>query len=313
MSSGATKKQKKEVYFSKLENLLEEFKTIFIVNVDNVGSNQMHQIRMKLRGEGQVLMGKNTMVRKVLRNLLADNPQFEKLMQVVRGNVGFVFTKGDLKHVRTVITENRVRAPAKANALAPLDVTVPAGNTGMPPDKTSFFQALGVPTKISRGTIEIISDVHLIKAGSRVGPSEAALLNMLNISPFTYGLTIVSVYDAGTVFDPSVLDITEEQLVENFVTGIKQVAAVSLALGYPTVAAVPHCIINGYKKVLAVALATEYSFPLADKVKDMLANPEKFAAAAAPAAAAPAASKKEEAKKVESEDSDSDMGMDLFG
>jgi large subunit ribosomal protein LP0 len=113
MSKGADKREKKAAYFTKLEALLEEYPKIFIVNVDNVGSNQMHQIRQKLRGDGIVLMGKNTMVRKVLRGLSAANPQYEKLLAIIKGNIGFVFTKGDLGEVRKTITENRVRAPAK--------------------------------------------------------------------------------------------------------------------------------------------------------------------------------------------------------
>jgi ribosomal protein L10 len=49
-------------YFDKLKGLLEEYSSIFIVSVDNVSSQQMHEIRQSLRGEGVVLMGKNTMV-----------------------------------------------------------------------------------------------------------------------------------------------------------------------------------------------------------------------------------------------------------
>jgi large subunit ribosomal protein LP0 len=49
-------------YFDKLKGLLDEFKSIFIVTVDNVSSQQMHEIRLALRGKGVVLMGKNTMV-----------------------------------------------------------------------------------------------------------------------------------------------------------------------------------------------------------------------------------------------------------
>ena len=63
----------------------------------------------------------------------------------------------------------------------------------MGPEKTSFFQALAIPTKITKGTIEIIKDVDIIKAGDRVGMSEATLLNMLKISPFSYGLVISKV------------------------------------------------------------------------------------------------------------------------
>ncbi|KAG8782665.1 ribosomal protein P0 (A0) (L10E), partial [Serendipita sp. 405] len=173
---GATRAQK-EVYFTKLKELLAKYNTVFIVNVDNVGSNQMHQIRIALRGKGVVLMGKNTMVRRALRNVLSENPQYERLLPYVKGNIGFVFTSSDLKDVRETIVANKIKAPARAGALAPLDVIVPAGNTGMEPGKTSFFQALQIPTKIARGTIEIVSDIQVVTKGTKVGPSEATLLN----------------------------------------------------------------------------------------------------------------------------------------
>ncbi|KAI8999226.1 ribosomal protein L10-domain-containing protein [Gaertneriomyces semiglobifer] len=304
-------RSKKEAYFHKLEQLLEEYPSIFVVNVDNVGSNQMHQVRQNLRGEGVVLMGKNTMVRRALRNLLGDHPDYEKLLTVVKGNVGFVFTKGDLKDIREKLTANRVQAPAKAGAIAPVDVTIPGGNTGMEPGKTSFFQALGIPTKIARGTIEIVNDVPLIKAGNKVGASEATLLNMLDISPFTYGMTVQAVYDNGTIFSPEILDINEEVLVGNLVKGITTIAAISLAIGYPTTAAVPHILLNGYKRLLGAALATEYSFEAVDKIKEILADPSRFAAAA-PAAAAPAAAAAAAPKEEEKEESEDEGMFGLF-
>merc|ERR1712173_142897 len=137
-------------------------------------------------------------------------------MNHIRGNVGFVFTKEDLIDVRDLLLANKVKAPAKAGALAPLDVMVPAQNTGLGPEKTSFFQALNIPTKITKGTIEITNDVALITAGDKVGMSEATLLNMLNISPFSYGLVVNQVYDNGAVFSPKVLDITEEDIKAKF-------------------------------------------------------------------------------------------------
>lgn len=292
---------------------MAEFPSAFIVNVDNVGSNQMHQIRQALRGKGIVLMGKNTMVRRAIRGVLAENPQYERLLPLVKGNIGFVFTSGDLKEVRDIITSNKVAAPAKAGAFAPLDVMVPAGNTGMEPGKTSFFQALGIPTKIQRGTIEIVSDIKIVTAGSRVGASEATLLNLLKISPFTYGMTVQMIYDNGNIFAPSVLDIDEKTLIDNFLSGIKTIAAISLATNYPTLASVTHSLVNSYKNLISIALVTDYMFEGAQKAKDYLENPEAFAAAAAPAAdAAPAAA--EAVKEAEpEEEEDDDMGLDLFG
>ncbi|KAM3939543.1 large ribosomal subunit protein uL10 [Leptodactylus fuscus] len=304
----------KSNYFLKIIQLLDDYPKCFIVGADNVGSKQMQQIRMSLRGKAVVLMGKNTMMRKAIRGHLENNPALEKLLNHIKGNVGFVFTKEDLTEVRDMLLANKVPASARAGAIAPCDVTVPAQNTGLGPEKTSFFQALGITTKISRGTIEILSDVQLIKTGDKVGASEATLLNMLNISPFSFGLIIQQVYDNGSIYSPEVLDITEDALRTRFLEGVRNVASVCLQIGYPTVASVPHSIINGYKRVLAVAVETDYSFPLADKVKAFLADPSAFAVAApvVEAAAAPAAAPAQEEKKEESEESDDDMGFGLF-
>jgi large subunit ribosomal protein LP0 len=305
----------KSNYFLKLGELLQDYPKCFIVGADNVGSKQMQHIRIALRGMAIVLMGKNTMMRKAIRSYLENIPALEKLLPHIKGNVGLVFTKEDLSEVRNKIEENKVAAPAKAGALAPCDVIVPAQNTGMGPEKTSFFQALQIPTKISRGTIEILNDVHLVKNGERVGASEATLLNMLKISPFTYGLVIQQVYDSGTIFDPSILDIKDEDLQARFMMGVTNVACVSLAIGYPTLASVPHLVINGFKNLLAIAAETDITFKEAESMKEYLADPSKFVAAVASAAPATAAKEevKEEAKKEESEEeSDDDMGFGLF-
>ncbi|KAI9567355.1 60S acidic ribosomal protein P0 [Boletus coccyginus] len=311
---GATRAQK-QIYFDKLKDLIANYPSIFLVNVDNVGSNQMHQIRTALRGKGVVLMGKNTMVRRALRSILSEFPQFERLLPHIKGNIGFVFTSSELKEIREIIVANKVAAPARAGAFAPKDVFVPSGNTGMEPGKTSFFQALGIPTKIARGTIEIVSDVQVVTAGSRVGPSEATLLNMLNISPFTYGMTVVQIFDSGNVFSPSVLDIDEKELIDRFLSGIKSIASISLALQYPTIVSVVHSLVNSYKNLIAVSLATEYTFEGSEKAKAFLENPEAFAAAIPVAAesAAPAAEEsKAEEKEEEKDESDDDMGFGLF-
>jgi len=275
----------------------------------------MQQIRASLRGESEILFGKNTMMRKAIRGHLDQNPNLEKLLPHLKGNVGFVFTKNDLNDIRKKLLDNKVKAPAKAGAIAPLDVILPKQNTGLGPEKTSFFQALSIPTKIARGTVEILNDVKLITENEKVGASEATLLNMLNISPFSYGLNIFQVYDSGTVFSPEVLDITEEDIRKRFMEGVTNIASLSLAIGYPTVASVPHSIVNGFKNLLALAAATDITFKEAETMKEYLADPSKFAAAAAssaPAAAAPEAAK-EEAKKEESEEeSDDDMGFGLF-
>lgn len=184
----------------------------------------------------------------------------------------------------------------------------------MEPGKTSFFQALQVPTKIARGTIEITTDLKLVEAGTKVGPSEATLLNMLNISPFTYGMGIAQVYDQGQTFPAEILDIGEEQLLAVLAKAITTIATISLALNFPTLPSVMHSLVNSYKKVLAVAIETEYSWPEIEELKDRIANPDAYASAAPVAAAATGgdAAKPAEEEKEESEEEDEGFGGLLY-
>ncbi|KAL3338165.1 hypothetical protein AABB24_030357 [Solanum stoloniferum] len=320
MAPKATKAEKKIAYDTKMCQLLDDFTQVLVAAADNVGSNQLQSIRKGLRGDSVVLMGKNTMMKRTIRVHAekTGNETILNLIPLLVGNVGLIFTKGDLKEVSEEVAKYKVGAPARVGLVAPVDVVVPPGNTGLDPSQTSFFQVLNIPTKINKGTVEIITPVELIKKGDKVGSSEAALLAKLGIRPFSYGLVVLSVYDNGSVFSPEVLDLTEDDLIGKFAMGVSMVTSLALAISYPTLAAAPHMFTNAYKNVLAIAIETDYSFPLADKVKEYLADPSKFAAvAAAPAAAAgsgaaPAAAKEEEKKDEPAEESDDDMGFSLF-
>ncbi|KAF2354349.1 Ribosomal protein L10P [Trinorchestia longiramus] len=283
----------KASYFTKVTTLFDNFSKCFVVGADNVGSTQMQEIRASMRGKATLLMGKNTMMRKAMRGHIENIPGLENLLPLIVYNVGLVFTNDDLCEVRDLLLMNKKRAPARPCAVASCIVTVPTQNTGLGPERTNFFQALQIPTKISRGTIEIVNDIQLLKEGDKVGLSEATLLNMLNISPFT------------------------------FMEGLAAITAVSLAIKYLTVASVPHSVVNGFKNLLAVAAVTDYSFKEAETLKEIVAGPSKLAALQAAAAAAPAAGEapavdagapaaKEAANEKPEEESDDDMGFGLF-
>lgn len=312
-------RQKKELYCAKLIGFFEEYSRVFLIDIDMVGSKQLQIVRQKLRGKGEMLMGKNTLVRKCLRDHLEQMPKLEALLPHVGGNTGFVFCK-DFSEVRQILSEAFVGAFARAGIIAPVDVHVEKQVTTLQPTETSFFQALNINTKITKGAIEILEDVHIVHKGSKVAPGSAALLSKLGIKPFTYGPDIVCVYEDGSCFDPKVLDITEDDVCASFMAGVSQVAALCLAANYPTLASLPHTIINGYKNVLCVSLACDYTYPLAEKIKAFLDDPEAMAAAAA-AATAPATTGDSETKKEkasepepepESEPEDDDMDFDLF-
>lgn len=159
---------RKEKYFAKLNNLFGQYERMFIVGVDNVGSRQMQEIKIELRGSAEVLNGKNTQMRRAISDLSNERPELWCLIDELKENVAFVMTNGDLGDIKTVLEGNQKPAAARAGSMAPVDVFIPKGPTGLDPAQTSFFQALNIPTKINKGSIEITTDVQVIKAGTRV-------------------------------------------------------------------------------------------------------------------------------------------------
>jgi len=312
-------KAKKVAFFERVKGCLSNYNKCIIVGADNVGSKQFGQIRQALRGKAELVMGKNTMLRKAFELFLEENPGhgFGQLKEKLKLNIGLVFTNDSLTDVRDVITANVVEAPARVGAIAPFDVIVPAGPTGADPGKTGFFQALSIPTKIVRGQIEIINDVHLISEGEKVSPGSAALLKSLDIKPFFYGLKLVLIYDDGAVYDPVVLDLSDDVIRGKFMTGVRNVASLSLVLGMPNAASIPHSLNNALKRLVSLCIPddVDYSFEKAEPYLKFLADPSAFAAPAAAATGGEAAAAVEEEEEEEEEavgvgglfgDSDSD-------
>lgn len=290
----ASKKAKDRKYqlADELKQHFQDYTKLFLVDADNVGSNQLHQIRIALRGRALVYCGKNTQMRRVIRELEKEGmEQLEKVRLSLKLNLAIVFTNDDLPEIRDLIMDNKVAAPARAGSIAQCDVIVPAGNTGMEPTMTSFLQALNIPSKITKGSIEILNPVDLIKEGDKVEASQCALLEKLGIKPFSYGLKVRHVYDDGAMYDAAVLDIKTEDILASFGQGARNVAAVSMEIGYPTIAAVPYSIVLAFQNLLAVTAETDYTFKEAEPFKAFLADPSAFASAAPAAAAgdAPAA------------------------
>eukprot|EP00948_MAST-09A_sp_MAST-9A-sp1_P000811 g811.t1 len=287
-------------YMQRLTGFFQEFNKILVVNVDNVGSKQIQTVRAALRGRAELIFGKNTLMRKAIRDILEEQPEHpsEKLLPLLIGNMGFVFTNEDVGAIREEIAKNVVPAPAKAGGIAPSDVYAPAGPTGQGPDKTSFFQALNIATQIKRGMIEIVNPVQIIFEGEKVTNGAAELLKMLNIEPFEFGIGMTHVYDNGELFSVKVLDITDDVLQNRLLQAASTMASICLEIGFPTLASLPHSISNAFQKIASIALEVDYSFPKLEEIKSGAAAAAASAASAAPAGGdAPAEEEKEEEEK----------------
>jgi large subunit ribosomal protein LP0 len=296
------KRIKKEQYWVRLQQVVQKYRNCMFVDGNNVSSNQISNIRADLRKIGAyMIMGKNTLMKAALSDLNrkpepedADyaersktyqyNPNVDKIIGQLKLNTNLIFTNGDLSDVKTVIDTHVRPSPAKAGMIAPDDVTIPAGPTGLDPKQTAFFQNLNIQTKIVKAQIEIVANKQVITKGEKIDSTQAALLDKLKIYPFSYKMEVKKILQDGSLFDAAVLELTSDTILAKFKNAIKIQAQLSLGAGYATAASAPHSILNSFKNLVAVAAETGYSFPQATQLLEAAKNaPAAGAAGAGPA------------------------------
>lgn len=316
--------EKKRAYEERLWSCLSKYSRVLFVGMENVRSQQVHNVRAALRGKAEFVMGKKTLQAKIIskransEGATDEDRNFSSQCEsgnLLSGNSGLIFTNEEVSVIIEILNSFRVKAPARVGAIAPCDVIIPAGNTGMEPTQTSFFQALNIATKIAKGTVEIVSDKKVLSTGDKVDNSTATLLQKLNISPFYYQVEVLSVWDRGVLFTTEDLRITDDALEEMLATGISNLSAISLGAGIPTPATIGSMVVDAFKNLLGASIATAYEFDEFDgknirqaALSGTLAGPAASAGATG-GAAAPAAAPAATAAPAEEEESDEDFGF----
>lgn len=284
-------------------NEVGNYKQIIVILLDNIDANQVNEMRKYLRRQklGTVVIGKNTVIRKALqmrvngmneedkKNFpqLKDQklPKVKPLLELLKNKIAFIFTDSSVSDFKKQISRVPIPREAKVGSVAPCDVTIAEGPTGLPPAEVNFFHALGIQVRINKGILDLQKAVNLIKKGEKVGNSEAGLLKKLALKPFTYPLIFDKIYDDGNVYPASVLEVPSEEVIARIQTHVKSIAALSLEINHVNSLSAPLMVMNSFKQMLAIGMETGYEM---EALK---------AASSAPAPAA--AGKKDEPKKAE--------------
>jgi large subunit ribosomal protein LP0 len=241
-------KVRKQNTYEKAKECFTTYNKFALVSMDNIISNQLKEMKKAWGPSSSFLMGKNTSVRRALKDLNKDD--LVEVLDRIKGNISIIFFKDNIKQVKKVIDDFERESVAKVGDVAQNDVWIKSHVTGMTSEKTGYFQTLGIPTKITKGKIEIMQDFLVLNKGDKVGPSQANLLALINIKPFRYKMKIFSVFEDGEFYDPSLIDVSEEDIQQLYRKAIFDIARFSMGSDIITEASVPYEINRAFKNVL---------------------------------------------------------------
>ncbi|ADG13667.1 50S ribosomal protein L10 [Methanocaldococcus infernus] len=265
-----------------LKGLIKSKPVVAIVDMMDVPAPQLQEIRDKIRDKVKLRMSRNTLIKRAIKEAAEElnNPKLAELANYVERGAAILVTDMNPFRLYKILEENKSPAPVKAGQVAPCDIKVEKGSTGMPPGPfLSELKRVGIPAAIEKGKIAIKEDKVVVKKGEVVSQDLANVLNKLGIKPIKVGLNILAVYEDGIIYTPDTLKIDEEKLKEDIQRAFQNAMNLAFNIAYPAKEVLPLLIQKAF--INAKALALEACYVTKDTAGDILAKAQAQALALA--------------------------------
>jgi large subunit ribosomal protein L10 len=245
---------KKEI-FTDLVQLLEKYSVIAVADLEKVRSSQIQEIRKKLRGKADLIVAKNTILRKATGSIASKKENVDKFAEGLTGSKVLIFTQMNPFELIMFLNRNKVRVPAKGGDIATSDIIVPGGNTGLQPGPViSEFNEAKVQTRIEAGSIFVAKDTVVASKGEAISTKTASLLSKLGMKPMEAGLSLSSAYDNGQVLGANDLTFDLDQMKSDFASAARLAFSVAVEANIMLPQTAPAIISKAYRQAVAVSL-----------------------------------------------------------
>ena len=279
------KKANKVHVYEKTQEFFKKYKNIVIADVKDISTDKIQKIRHEIisLGQTETLCGKTTVIQKSLKEMVeaskGDLPKhlpkkaLDEFVEAMPGlHLLLIFTNKDIAEISNITAKYVIEKQAKPGQLSPVEVIIPAGPTGMDSSQIDYFQALKIPTKVSRNQLEITTATKILHVGQKITLSEINLMKKFNIKPYRHQMKIKKLLLNGKCYGEEILKVTDDYMKTKLEQGIKNILGFSLASHVPTPASAPHIISNAFRNICALSLGTNV---LIDATKGMKEAPKK--------------------------------------
>jgi large subunit ribosomal protein L10 len=268
--------EKKVKLYDDLQDLARSYNVIALSKMTKVRSAQLMSIRKKFRNDIKILTIKNKVAQRSFEKIFDDVKGLEFLNHELEGQCALMFTNISPFKLNLTFDKNKIFLPAKGGDIAPNELVIPAGNTGINPGPVlSEFKESKVPTKIDQGTIWVSKDTVVAKPGDVISQKLAALLSKLNIKPIEAGIAVNFAISEGLEFKEKDLKIVIEEYVQDLVRSYQEALALSVEAAYFSKETIP--LILAKAKQHALSLSSESGYISPDTVELVISRANSIA------------------------------------
>jgi len=190
-------------------DFIERYDSVGVVAITGIPSQQLQDMRRNLHGTAQLRVSRNTLLERALDEV---DEGMERLTGYISGQVGLVGTDENPFSLYQQLEASKTSAPINAGEVAPNDIVIPEGDTGVDPGPfVGELQSIGANARIEGGSIQVMEDSTVLEAGEEVSSDLSNVLSELGIEPKEVGLDLRGVYAEGVLFEPEDLELDVDQ------------------------------------------------------------------------------------------------------
>jgi large subunit ribosomal protein L10 len=257
----------KEKEVEELKGLLEDNPVIGIINMHKLPAPQLQDMRKDLHGKAEIRMSRKTLMKLALEK--AERENIKELEDYLKGEAALIFTEMNPFRLYSYLQENKSSALAKAGDIAPNDIIVNEGSTGIDPGPAiGKLQNAGIQTSIEDGKIYVQKESVVAEDGEEITPKVAGALKMLDMEPMEIGLNLKAVWEDGVLFEPGELKIDKDEYVDKIKTTYARSLNLSVNSGYLTSETAPLLLMKAWSEARSLAIAIKY--PANEIIEDLI-------------------------------------------
>ena len=242
-----------------LVDMLESYESVGVVNFTGIPSRQLQVMRRELHGQAELRISRNTLQRRALDEV---DEGLETLNEYLSGQVGLIGTNDNPFGLYRELEASKTPAPINAGEVAPNDIVIPEGDTGMDPGPfVGELQQVGAEARIDAGSIKVTADSQVAEAGDEVSDQLANVLSELGMEPKEVGLDLRAVYADGILFEPDELALDVDAYRADVQSGVAAARNLAVNAAYPAAGAIELLVRKANTEAKSVGLAAAIEDP----------------------------------------------------
>jgi large subunit ribosomal protein L10 len=248
----------KEAIVEDLTERINESQVVGILDMHSLPAKQLQQIRKDMKEYADIRMARKTLMELALE--ASDKDAIEDLKDNKAIQPAFIFSEENPFKLYKIIKDSKTAAAASGGEIAPSDVVIEEGDTGIGPGPMiGKLNQLGAQASVEDGSIKVMQEAVAVEEGEVIDDETADILNQLGMEPLEVGLDLKLVHEKGEIMGKDVLDIDEDSYRQDIEGAAGQAFNLAVNAGYLTAQTAEPIVVDELRKVrnLAVNAALE--------------------------------------------------------